>query len=119
MKAFLLHEDIYTQVVDNALHLANDDYDLESPLKSYNALLVRIDDLQNETAELQRNIADMLKSVSNDSTSCKVLSGCALILRERTQNISSARALVVICKENTRLQIKVESGLNRGALIEP
>ncbi|KAJ7637208.1 hypothetical protein B0H17DRAFT_1107204 [Mycena rosella] len=128
MQAFLLHGDACTLVEAEALQLATstapaeDDY--YSPMRPYNALLDRLEELQRERAQLHASIValtqedaseeGMESDVEPDQPSARaqiihVFGACLPVLQARAANLQMAHELLEGAKENLAMSLHLES----------
>ncbi|KAJ7462122.1 hypothetical protein FB451DRAFT_1267869 [Mycena latifolia] len=129
MQAFLAHGDACTLVEAEALQLAAKtapaEEDYCSPMRPYNALLDRLEDLQLERAQLHASIvaltqedvpaddiADDLDDADEPSARAQmihVFAACLPVLQAREANLQMAHELLEGAKENVAMSLHLES----------
>ncbi|KAJ7044850.1 hypothetical protein C8F04DRAFT_1207036 [Mycena alexandri] len=125
MQGFLAHGDACTQLEAEALQLAmtqptlaEDEY---SPMRPYNAMLDRLDNLQREQRELHASIVSLTQRDDSieaeedvDQPSARsqlihVFSACLPVLQARAANLHMAYELLEGAKENLAMSLHLES----------
>ncbi|KAJ7129183.1 hypothetical protein C8R44DRAFT_850459 [Mycena epipterygia] len=129
MQAFLSHGDACTLLEAEALQLATglpglteDDY--YSPMRPYNAMLDKLEDLQREKARLHTSIVGLTQEDAGagadtpeedaDQPSARaqmihVFSACLPVLEARAANLEMAHELLEGAKENLAMSLHLES----------
>ncbi|KAJ6615650.1 hypothetical protein B0H10DRAFT_2040435 [Mycena sp. CBHHK59/15] len=135
MQAFLSHGDACTALEADALKLASgpqkppsaSDDDYYSPMRPYNAMLDKLEDLQRELTQLHASILRLTQDAGNEvdseldeanpdreepsarSQMIHVFAACLSVLQARAANLEMARELLDGAKENLAMSLHLES----------
>ncbi|KDQ64215.1 hypothetical protein JAAARDRAFT_187575 [Jaapia argillacea MUCL 33604] len=113
MESLVRHETDSSKAMDDTLKISNiDDSQINNshPFRNLQELLDRLDRLTREASQLEHSIAHILAHHNRNPSYVKPVFEVYLpILRSRTENINSARQLVLATKDTLALRLRIAS----------